>query len=78
MDAKLKEKECATEDVLANVYSSLFILDVLVADEGCSAESKINHMGVLIEQMMADIQKLKKYYDVLDFLETNNTQLGEG
>ncbi|MBR1460466.1 hypothetical protein IJ596_02380 [bacterium] len=57
------EKEKITEDVFANISSYLKIVDAYI-NEHLNIE-EIVHIGLIIDKMNEEIEKLKTYYTII-------------
>lgn len=65
-------KERTIDDVLVNLYGYIYFLEMLSDDNQNTNESKVIHMGLLVDKMHEEINKLAKYYDFIEMFNNAN------
>lgn len=65
-------KDRIIDDVLINLYTYIYFLEVLIENEQRSDESKVMHMNLIVDKMHEEINKLAKYYDFIEMLNEAN------
>lgn len=65
-------KDRRIDDVLVNLYTYIYFLEVLIENNQRSDESKVMHMNLIVDKMHEEINKLAKYYDFIEMFNEAN------